>query len=150
MNSRAAYDEDEMLRRVLEESKNEGQQTSGNGSRKPKRARADSEEYAGSCCQLPKTLLTFIYRPKSDPNPKRQRLETESESEEDSNTELQSLDLEQGKGNSTRNKIARGAAARSQREKELREREKERADAANKRRRRADQRRGPDGEFLLI
>jgi len=45
MNSRAAYDEDEMLRRVLEESKNEGQQAQDNGSRKGKRVRDESEEW---------------------------------------------------------------------------------------------------------
>jgi hypothetical protein len=45
MNSRAAYDEDEVLRKVLEESKNEGGAVqSENGNRK-KRSRDDSEEY---------------------------------------------------------------------------------------------------------
>jgi hypothetical protein len=43
MNSRAAYDEDEVLRKVIEESKHEGPQTSENGNRK-KRSREDSEE----------------------------------------------------------------------------------------------------------
>ena len=44
MNSRAAYDEDEVLRKVLEESKNEGPAVpSENGLRK-KRSRDDSEE----------------------------------------------------------------------------------------------------------
>lgn len=44
MNSRAAYDEDEVLRKVLEESKNEGPALpSDNGNRK-KRSRDDSEE----------------------------------------------------------------------------------------------------------
>ena len=43
MNSRAAYDEDEVLRKVLEESKNEGGPASENGNRK-KRSRDDSEE----------------------------------------------------------------------------------------------------------
>lgn len=44
MNSRAAYDEDEVLRKVLEESKHEGAlPTSENGNRK-KRSRDDSEE----------------------------------------------------------------------------------------------------------
>jgi hypothetical protein len=43
MNSRAAYDEDEVLRKVIEESKHEGPQTEENGSRK-KRSREDSEE----------------------------------------------------------------------------------------------------------
>ena len=44
MNSRAAYDEDELLRKVLEESKHEGgAPASENGNRK-KRSRDDSEE----------------------------------------------------------------------------------------------------------
>ena len=43
MNSRAAYDEDEVLRKVLEESKHEGAPASENGTRK-KRSREDSEE----------------------------------------------------------------------------------------------------------
>lgn len=45
MNSRAAYDEDEVLRKVLEESKTEDAVPStDNGSRKGKRSRDDSEE----------------------------------------------------------------------------------------------------------
>jgi hypothetical protein len=43
MNSRAAYDEDEVLRKVIEESKQEGALPSENGTRK-KRSREDSEE----------------------------------------------------------------------------------------------------------
>ena len=44
MNSRAAYDEDEVLRKVLEESKHEGAvPLAENGNRK-KRSRDDSEE----------------------------------------------------------------------------------------------------------
>jgi hypothetical protein len=44
MNSRAAYDEDEVLRKVLEESKHEGlTDASENGTRK-KRSRDESEE----------------------------------------------------------------------------------------------------------
>lgn len=45
MNSRAAYDEDEVLRKVIEESKNEGgSYVTDNGSQKKKRSRDDSEE----------------------------------------------------------------------------------------------------------
>lgn len=46
MNSRAAYDEDEVLRKVLEESKVEGQTnpSEGSASRKGKRGREESEE----------------------------------------------------------------------------------------------------------
>jgi|TARA_R110002003_G_scaffold6_7_gene323 hypothetical protein len=43
MNSRAAYDEDEVLRKVIEESKHEGAPDSEPGNRK-KRSREDSEE----------------------------------------------------------------------------------------------------------
>jgi hypothetical protein len=43
MNSRAAYDEDEVLRKVIEESKQEGATASESGNRK-KRSREDSEE----------------------------------------------------------------------------------------------------------
>lgn len=45
MNSRAAYDDDEVLRQVLEDSKGEGgTATSENGTRKGKRVRDESEE----------------------------------------------------------------------------------------------------------
>ena len=45
MNSRAAYDEDEVLRKVIEESKGEGHTVSMEGStRKGKRSREDSGE----------------------------------------------------------------------------------------------------------
>jgi hypothetical protein len=44
MNSRAAYDEDEVLRKVLEESKTEGQGSTVDGSRRGKRGRDDGEE----------------------------------------------------------------------------------------------------------
>lgn len=44
MNSRSAYDEDEVLRKVLEESKAEGSKSAENASRKGKRFRDESEE----------------------------------------------------------------------------------------------------------
>ena len=44
MNSRAAYDEDEMLRRALEESKGGATESSTSGPRKTKRARDESDE----------------------------------------------------------------------------------------------------------
>jgi len=49
MNSRdAAYDEEEELRRAIEASKGEksDESTEGSGSRRGKRGRSDSEEYA--------------------------------------------------------------------------------------------------------
>jgi hypothetical protein len=46
MNSRAAYDEDEVLRKVLEESKVEdATNPSETGTRRGKRGRDESEEY---------------------------------------------------------------------------------------------------------
>ena len=44
MNSRAAYDEDEVLRKVLEESKAEGPMTQSESGNRKKRSREDSEE----------------------------------------------------------------------------------------------------------
>ena len=45
MNSRAAYDDDEVLRKVLEESKGEGSKAdSETGTRRGKRGRDESEE----------------------------------------------------------------------------------------------------------
>lgn len=52
MNSRAAYDEDEVLRKVLEESKHEGPAApsdTGTSSRR-KRSRDESEEYVTIAC----------------------------------------------------------------------------------------------------
>ena len=44
MNSRAAYDEDEVLRKVLEESKIEGGPAGSTSGNRKKRSRDDSEE----------------------------------------------------------------------------------------------------------
>ncbi|KAL5115320.1 Histone deacetylase complex subunit [Pleosporales sp. CAS-2024a] len=124
MNSRAAYDEDEVLRKVIEESKHEGPQTSENGNRK-KRSREDSEEMK--------------------PEIKRQRTGSRSPS---GSPVLESED------DSTRTPAPkqkpRGAAARSQQQKEQREkdRDKERAEAANRRKGRAERRKGDENEAL--
>ncbi|KAH6643555.1 hypothetical protein C7974DRAFT_438477 [Boeremia exigua] len=116
MNSRAAYDEDEVLRKVLEESKHEGAPLSENGTRK-KRSRDDSEE--------------------SKPEVKRQR--TSSRSPSDSPV-IESED-DSTRASAPKQK-PRGAAARSQREKEQREKEREheRTEAANRRKGRAERR----------
>ncbi|KAF2743321.1 hypothetical protein M011DRAFT_410818 [Sporormia fimetaria CBS 119925] len=115
MNSRAAYDEDEVLRKVLEESKHEGGTLpSENGSRK-KRSRDDSEE--------------------SKPEVKRQRTSSRSPSD----SPVIETEDENQKAPAMKQK-PRGAAARSQREKELREKERERAEAANRRKGRAERR----------
>ncbi|KAJ4355495.1 Histone deacetylase complex subunit [Didymosphaeria variabile] len=123
MNSRAAYDEDEVLRKVLEESKHEGAvPLSENGNRK-KRSRDDSEEAKSEV--------------------KRQRTSSRSPS---GSPVFESDD--EGSKNAAPKQKPRGAAARSQREKEQRdkERERERAEAANRRKGRAERRKGDESE----
>ncbi|KAF2184019.1 hypothetical protein K469DRAFT_739502 [Zopfia rhizophila CBS 207.26] len=123
MNSRAAYDEDEVLRKVLEESKNEGGTANSDNSNRKKRGRDDSEEIK----QETKRQRTSSRSPSNSPA---------VESEEDLPK------------NSTGKQKPRGAAARSQREKELRdkERERERAEAASRRKGRAERRKAEDPE----
>ncbi|KAK6368148.1 Histone deacetylase complex subunit [Exophiala oligosperma] len=120
MNSRGAYDEDEMLRRAIEESKEMG--TLG------KRTREDIEDHKN--------------------NSKRQRTGSNASStlSKHSNSPDLGADDTNGKG---RNNKSRGAAARSNREKEMRDRQKEqqaaqRAEAASKRNARSERRRGDD------
>ncbi|KAF2728329.1 hypothetical protein EJ04DRAFT_477542 [Polyplosphaeria fusca] len=123
MNSRAAYDEDEVLRKVLEESKHErAVPQSENGSRK-KRGRDESEEIK--------------------PDVKRQRTSSRSPSNSPA------VESEDEHAKSAKQK-PRGAAARSQREKELRDKEKERerAEAASRRGKRAERRKAEDIEAM--
>jgi len=122
MNSRAAYDEDEVLRKVLEESKHEGAPPSEGGNRK-KRSRDDSEE--------------------TKPEVKRQRTSSRSPS----NSPVIESEDDSTKASAPKQK-PRGAAARSQREKEQREkeREQERTEAANRRKGRAERRKADEPE----
>lgn len=146
MNSRAAYDEDEVLRKVIEESKTEGGITNtDNGSKKNKRSRDESEEYVITlmrCCNGSVTNFFGIDRIKQEP--KRQRTGSRSPA---SSPTLESDDEAQQSKNGTINgkPKPRGAALQSHREKELREREKERERekqaAANRRKERAGRRR---------
>ncbi|CAO2653964.1 Nn.00g106970.m01.CDS01 [Neocucurbitaria sp. VM-36] len=120
MNSRAAYDEDEVLKKVLEESKHDGAPPSEGGTRK-KRSRDDSEE----------TKLEI----------KRQRTGSRSPS----NSPVLESEDDSTKASAPKQK-PRGAAARSQREKEQREkeREQERTEAANRRKGRAERRKADE------
>lgn len=138
MNSRAAYDEDEVLRKVLEESKHERPtEGSENGTRK-KRGRDESEEYVGLLHQCDnRSIDANKLCCRTKPEIKRQRTGSRSpsgspviESEDDSTTV------------SAPKQKPRGAAAKSQREKELREKERERVEAANRRKGRAERRKG--------
>jgi hypothetical protein len=140
MNSRVAYDEDEMLRRAIEES-NKEIGTLG------KRSRDELDGYVYS--QFGPGIPLICSR--SRPGVKRQR--TESSSPE-SVRSLSPGATEDGPGGraSTRGKQSlRGAAAKNSKEKEAREKAKEqqaaaRAEAASKRNARSERRRG-DGEL---
>ncbi|KAI9852727.1 MAG: hypothetical protein M1838_005922 [Thelocarpon superellum] len=139
MNSRdAAYDEEEQLRRAIEESKVEKALAREEGSiRKGKRSRGDSEETRQGSTKRQRTGSSTPSSP-LHANGRSHSPALEAE-EDDSMTKISSQ-------NGPR-KI-RGAAARNHREKELREREKERerADAAGRRKGRAERRRGDDSD----
>jgi len=149
MNSRQTYDEEEMLRKAIEESK--GEKDEVGSSRKGKRNRDESEEYVKK--NHPQIRLTHIaYRGQQET--KRQRKNSESidtgstlnaasidpdaESDEDAAT-----------GSRSALKKARAHAAEIQREKDRREQEKsrvqQRAEAAKGRQARAGRRRA-DGK----
>lgn len=138
MNSRAAYDEDEVLRKVLEESRHEGGTTSETGNRK-KRSRDDSEE----CVSIAASQTTGISADKlchrTKPEIKRQRTGSRSPS----NSPVLESEDDSTKASAPKQK-PRGAAAKSQREKEQRdkERENQRNEAANRRKGRAERRKG--------
>ncbi|OCK79962.1 hypothetical protein K432DRAFT_298688 [Lepidopterella palustris CBS 459.81] len=130
MNSRATYDEDEVLRKVLEESKSDGgAPATENGNNRKKRSRDDSEEIK----QEPKRQRTGSRSPTTSPTV-----------ESDDETLITKSNTNNGR------QKPRGAAARSQREKELREKEKERererAEAAGRRKGRVERRRADDPE----
>lgn len=149
MNSRQTYDEEEMLRKAIEESKG-GKEDNGS-SRKGKRNRDESEEYVD--------LVLFgtgqtdtVYRDQQDT--KRQRknsgsIETGSTLNAASLDPDAESDEDAPSGSRSALKKARAQAAEIQREKDRREQEKtrvqQRAEAAKGRQARAGRRRA-DGE----
>ncbi|KAH0558826.1 hypothetical protein GP486_004532 [Trichoglossum hirsutum] len=148
MNSRdAAYDEDEQLRKAIEESEREGKPSANldTSSRGGKRGRSDSEEKEHES----KRQRTASNSPSSPPGPTHRTNSQAGDSDDDAPSNKNSI--------SSGGKRIRGAAARNHREKELRDREKEkekeRADAAGRRKGRAERRRGdesdPSDEFPL-
>jgi hypothetical protein len=143
MNSRAAYDEDEVLRKVLEESKQEGA-ASSDGSNGKKRSREDSEEWVLAAMHVRDTGADKLCH-RANPEIKRQR--TGSRSPSGSPV----LESEDDSTKTAPKQKPRGAAARSQRDKETREKErdKERTEAANRRKGRAERRKA-DGMSLGI
>ncbi|KZF23056.1 hypothetical protein L228DRAFT_142378 [Xylona heveae TC161] len=130
MNSRdAAYDEEEQLRRAIEESKGEGKATStDNGSRRGKRGRSDSSEEPKQDTKRQRTNSA------SPSPPSRPNNSTPHNGESDDETPSRS---------NGGPKKGRGAASRNQRDRESKdkERERERADAAGRRKGRAERRR---------
>jgi hypothetical protein len=141
MNSRSAYEEDEMLRQAIEESK---------AGALGKRLRDDSEEYVNFrfiAIGLPTNASC-----RNKHGSKRQRTFSSSPStlSKQSRSPSQPPDDESStKPNTNGNaggKRIRGAAARNHRDKEVRDRQKEiaaqRAEAARKREARSERRRG--------
>ncbi|KAK8239676.1 hypothetical protein IWZ00DRAFT_81558 [Phyllosticta capitalensis] len=129
MNSRAAYDDDEVLRKVIEESKGDGGAAEPEtNSRKGKRSRDESEDAKQGI--------------------KRQRTGSGSSSSPAPSELVDSDEEGRSKSNSASQKQKpRGAAARSQQERLLREqkeREKERSEAVGKRKGRAERRRAEE------
>ncbi|KAF2841106.1 hypothetical protein M501DRAFT_929253 [Patellaria atrata CBS 101060] len=118
MNSRAAYNDDEILRKVIEESRGDNITATENGHRKGKRGRDGSDEGK---------LETKRLRPGSS-----------SPSNQGSASPPLASDEEEIRPPAKQK--PRGAAARSQREKELRDKEKERQEAAARRKGRVDRR----------
>ncbi|KAK5019355.1 Histone deacetylase complex subunit [Cryomyces antarcticus] len=137
MNSRAAYDEEEVIRRVIEESKGEKDAPStDNGTRRGKRSRNDSEEIK----QEIKRRRTGSQSPTPPSNPNTGSPTAESDDESHAATSHQA----------SGSKKLRGAAAKNHRNREVRERDKERevarAEAAGRRKERAGRRRAEDSE----
>ncbi|KAI9828282.1 MAG: hypothetical protein M1819_006620 [Sarea resinae] len=136
MNSRdAAYDEEEQLRRAIEESKGEDNLTSiDGGSKRGKRGRSGSEE----AIQDSKRLRTASQTPSPSNHTSHSPSRHDDSQDEGTPTKDQA------------GKRIRGAAARNQRDKELRdrerERERERADAAGRRKGRAERRRADESD----
>lgn len=141
MNSRSAYEEDEMLRQAIEESK---AGTLG------KRVRDNSEEYVRLRVTALDIPLNDFYRNKH--SSKRQRTLSSSpstlskQSRSPSQPPGDDHSTKAGTNGSAGAKRIRGAAARNHRDKEVRDRQKEiaaqRAEAARKREARSERRRG--------
>ena len=138
MNSRVAYDEDEMLRRAIQESREMGTGTLG------KRMREDLDEFVFTG---PHTDRPANIDRRSRPAVKRQRTGSGS-SGTASKRSVSPATIEEipGRGTSRGKQNLRGAAAKNNREREMRDIQKEqaatlRAEAANKRNARSERRR---------
>ena len=142
MNSRGAYDEDEMLRRAIEESKHAGAGSLG------KRTRDDGDEYVHPDSA---SMQHELMRSSPKQAVKRQRT-TSSSSRSDKGRSVSPGTADPF----PRSKSSlRGAAARNTKEKELREKARAdaaavKAEAANRRNARSEKRRVEGPTALLI
>lgn len=148
MRSKEHDEEEEQIRRAIEESKRETGTAGGNGSgrRNGKRARPDSEEYVKSNAVLSgNEWLTACDSQRSDL--KRQRRTSEAANQKPTPADEESED-DLASGNGGKGKKGRTEAVQSARQTEQREKEKERdrarAEAAGRRQERAGRRRVED------
>ncbi|OJJ57036.1 hypothetical protein ASPSYDRAFT_59453 [Aspergillus sydowii CBS 593.65] len=131
MNSRdAAYDEEEQLRRAIEESKEDNKTTDGeeSASRRPKRSRSDSEAHRQG------TKRQRTSSPSPDINSKQSNPVSPAASDDESKS----------RANANGNRKQR-AASRGQRDKDVKEpddQEAEQTEAASRRKGRSDRRKG--------
>ncbi|CRG87716.1 Putative histone deacetylase complex subunit cti6 [Talaromyces islandicus] len=135
MNSRdAAYDEEELLRRAIEESKEETRMSNDEtSSRRTKRSRSDSEANKQAAVKRPRT---------SSPSPsavsKQSMPASQPVSEDETKTKMNGA-----------NRPKRAAPSRNQRDKETKEPEEpesERVDTAGRRKSRSEKKRGDESD----
>lgn len=151
MNSRAALDEEEALRKAIEESKVQGTlSTTGSSIKRSKRSRDESEEYVAK--DVPSneycTRLTLRFSAKQDLKRRKTASDPDSPPSIDANGGVETDDEE----HTSKNKVgapsrkSRVVSAQVQREKEKelkekeKEKEKERVEAASRRKGRAEKR----------
>lgn len=150
MNSRRDMEEEEMLKRAIEQSKSEeGTSINGNGARRSKRGRDEDTDEYGLTSVVP-TTMTNKDLCRSRDGIKRRKTASESVSPQTDPLEpVEGLPEDDGhedrEGSNMHVKKSRNAATQAKRERDLREREKEkeaeRVEAAGRRRGRADRRR---------
>ncbi|KAG9944176.1 hypothetical protein KCU85_g8145, partial [Aureobasidium melanogenum] len=149
MNSRQAYDDEETLRRIIEETKDDGESTPA--VRKGKRGRDDSEESVKNLLITTNNHLTSLDSSRHEI--KRQRTGSESPNPPSTlNTGSLDADSDDDGIHPKSNKKARSAAAEVLRQREARERERmrdeKRKEAAGRRSERAGRRRADESDPL--
>ncbi|KAI1504924.1 hypothetical protein F5X99DRAFT_331334 [Biscogniauxia marginata] len=150
MNSRdAAYDEEEQLRRAIEASKEDAIPEEQEATRRTKRGRDDSEEYASDAIMFAVGPNSPYRKPE---NIKRQRTNSKSPSpvieKPQSINQDESEDesaLRNGSSKKSRN-AARNQREKAERDERREEQERKRAEAASKRKGRAERRRADDSD----